>query len=128
MASLRTRQSLTSAKTRVRMSVFLCDIGNRFGLLRWRRYVREAGVEPIEEAGPPSRQHCSLCQIKEDIKKIFALTVMPGACGTLDQPTKNISQDALLKGLNSCLRRLHLSYLAERKWLLYKKDPKRERA
>jgi hypothetical protein len=53
---------------------------------------------------------------------------MPGACGTLDQPTKNISQDALLKGLNSCLRRLHLSYLAERKWLLYKKDPKRERA
>jgi hypothetical protein len=68
-------------------------------------------------------------------KMIFALTeagsvraVMPGACGTLGQPTKNISQDPLLKGLNCCLRRLHLSYLAERKWLLYKKDPKRERA
>jgi hypothetical protein len=48
---------------------------------------------------------------------------MPGACGTLAQPTKNTSQDALLKGLNCYLRRLHLSYLAERKWPLYKKGP-----
>jgi hypothetical protein len=110
------------------MGVLPCDIGNRFGLLRWGRYVREAGAEPIEEAGPPSRQHRSLSQIKEAIIKIFALTeagsvraVMPGACGTIAQPTKNISQDALLEGLNCCIRRLHLSYLAERKWPLYKK-------
>ena len=60
-------------------------------------------------AGLSSRQHRSLSQIKEAITKIFALTevgsvraVMPGACGTIAQPNKNISQDPLLKGLNCC--------------------------
>ena len=112
-ASLRTGQGPTPAKTRCAWAYSPAISAIVFGLLRWGRYVWKAGAEPIEEAGLPSQQHRSLSQIKEAITKIFALTeagsvraVMPGACGTLAQPTKNISQDTLLKGLNCCLRRL----------------------
>jgi hypothetical protein len=100
-ASLRTGQGPTPAKTRCAWAYSPAISAIVFGLLRWGRYVREAGAEPIEEAGLPSQQHRSLSQIKEAITKIFALTeagsvraVMPGACGTLAQPTKNISQNA----------------------------------
>jgi hypothetical protein len=95
----------------------------------------EAGAEPIEEAGRPSRQHRSLSQIKDAIKRIFALTeagavgaVMPGCLWHPCPTHQKHKPRRLLKGLNCCLRRLHLSYFAERKWLLYKKDPKREGA